>query len=127
MTDGAESAPLVVVMPDQIDVRNADQVHDRLSAAVVSGAGVPVVIADLSGTEFCDTAGAFCLLLIRHQAAARGGGLRLVMPPAALRRILVLLGVDHLLPAYSSVAEACSPPTGPQDPLPASLSRLPSG
>jgi anti-sigma B factor antagonist len=117
VTEEADSAPLVMVMPDEIDVRNADQVYDRLSAAVMSGAGAPVVIADLSGTEFCDTAGAFCLLMIRHQAAARGGGLRLVTPPPVLRRILVLLEVDHLLPVYTSVSEACGPPAGPQHPL----------
>jgi hypothetical protein len=46
------------------------------------------------------------------------GRLRLVIPPGALlRRMLGLLEVDHLLPVYSSIAEACDPPAGPRHPM----------
>jgi hypothetical protein len=56
--------------------------------------------------------------MVGSQAAARGGRLRLVIKPGSpLRQMLVLLGVDHLLPVYSTIGEACEPPTGPGHPL----------
>jgi anti-anti-sigma regulatory factor len=109
-------APAIVALPPTIDIFNAGQVHDRMCAAVDSGA--PVVIADLSATVFCDIAGADRLSLIASQAAARGSQVRLVIPQGSpLRQVLVLLGVDHLLPVYSSIREACQPATGPRHPL----------
>lgn len=109
-------APAIVALPPTIDIFNAGQVHDRVCAAVESGA--PVVIADLSATLFCDSAGADRLHLIVSQAAVRGSSVRLVIPPGSpLRQVLVLLGVDHLLPVYASVHEACQPATGPRHPL----------
>jgi anti-anti-sigma regulatory factor len=105
-----------MALPATIDVRNAGHVHDLLSAAVASGAAV--VIADLSATVFCDATGAHRLHMIGSQAAARGGRLRLVITPGSpLRQMLVLLGVDHLLPVYSTIGEACAPPTSRGHPL----------
>ena len=58
------------------------------------------------------------LVMIRDEAAAAGAQLRLVIPPGALmRRVLVLLGVDHLLPVYPSIPEASRQPAARQDPL----------
>jgi hypothetical protein len=34
-----------------------------------------------------------------------------------MRRMLQLLGVDHLLAVYSSIAEACEPLAGPRHPM----------
>ena len=110
------NAPVIMTLPASIDVTNADQVHDRLSAAITSGA--PLIIADLSATVFCDAAGADWLHMIGYQAAARSGRLGLVIPPGALmRRMLQLLGIDHLLAVYSSIAEACEPLAGPRHPM----------
>ena len=111
-----DSAPVVVALPAVISAANAALVHGRLSAALASGA--PVIIADLSATAVCGTAGVHRLLMISRQAAVRGAWLRLVIPPGAVtRRVLVLMGADHLLPVYSTIAEARTPPAGPQDPL----------
>jgi anti-anti-sigma regulatory factor len=105
------SAPVIMMLPATIDVTNADQVHDRLSAAIASAA--PLIIADLSATVFCDAAGADWLRMIGYHAAARSGRLRLVIPPGALmRRILELLSIGHLLTVYSSMTEACEPLAG---------------
>ena len=112
-----DGAPVIVTLPIALDVTNTVQVYNRLSTAVTSGA--PVIIADLSATVFCDAAGLYHLHMIGSQAAAAGGQLRLVIPPGSpLRQLRVLLDVDHLLPVYSSVEEACEPLTGPSHPLP---------
>jgi anti-anti-sigma regulatory factor len=108
-------APVIMTLPDTIEVTNADQVRERMSAAIASTA--PLIIADLSATVFCDAAGADWLRMIGYQAAARSGRLRLVIPHGALmRRILQPLGIDHLLAVYSSIAEACEPFAGPRHP-----------
>lgn len=106
-----------MTFPATIETSNAGQVADRLSAAI--GSAAPLIIADLSATVFCDAAGADWLHMIGYQAAARGGRLRLVIPPGApIRRMLELLGVDHLLPVYPTIMEACEPLAGPRHPLP---------
>jgi hypothetical protein len=48
-------APAVVMLPDEIDVSNAQRVFDQLSS--VFAAGATVVIADLTKTVFCDSTG----------------------------------------------------------------------
>ena len=110
------SAPVIIALPATIDVTNAWQVHNRLSAVIASGA--PLIIADLTATVFCDAAGSDWLHMIGYHTATRDGRLRLVIPPGALlRRMLELLGVDHLLPVYASIMDACDPPAGPQHPM----------
>ena len=112
-----DGEPVIVPLPIAIDVTNTVQVFNRLSAAVTSEA--PVIIADRSATVSCDAAGVYHLHAIGSSAAARGGRLRLVIPPGAPpRQMLVLLGVDHLLPVYSSTGEAREPLAGPRHPLP---------
>jgi anti-anti-sigma regulatory factor len=111
-----DGAPVIVILPATIDAANSIQVHDLLCAAVASGS--PLIIADLSATVFCDAAGAGWLRMIGYYTATRRGRLRLVIPPGApMRRTLELLDVDHLLPVYSSISEACDPPTGPRHPM----------
>ena len=110
------SAPVIMTLPAAIDVTNADQVHDHLSAVIASAA--PLIIADLSATVFCDAAGADWLRMIGYHTAARSGRLRLVIPPGALmRRMLTLLSIDHLLAVYASITEACEPPVSPANPV----------
>ena len=124
MTDQAakDIAPVIVGLPGEIDVANVGHVYDLLSAALDTG--TRVVVADLTGTEFCDAAGVRLLVMIRGQAAARDAQLRLVVVPGALlRRLLVLLRADHLLPVYATVQEASRPLALPAGTV--GLSRLP--
>lgn len=117
MAQYGASAPAVVALPAEIDMTNADQVYDCLDTAARSGA--PMVIADFAAPAFCDAAGVRRLLTLHARAAAHGVQLRLVIPPGGmLRRMLVLLEADHLLPVYASVREATVPwPPPKQDPL----------
>src|SRR5690242_19783522 len=113
----ATGAPVVVRLPAEIDMTNAAQVYDRLTAPAAAGA--PVVIADCTAMIFCDVAGVRRLLMCHASAAARGVQLRLVIAPGGLlRRLLELLGADSVLPVYSSVKEASVLPVPPaRDPL----------
>lgn len=112
----AGDAPVIVALPATIDMASVSVVRSRLAAAVILGA--PVIVADLTATSFCDTAGVRCLLAVRDEAAAAGRQLRLVLRPGSLaRRIMVLLEADHLLPVYSSVEEASELRAAARDPL----------
>ncbi len=88
---------VMVVLPDEIDLVNADSVGERLVVAVVPG--VAVVIADPTVTVFCDCAGVRSLLAGRRASAVHAE-LRLVVRARAVLRILELLGADQVLPVY---------------------------
>lgn len=102
------SPAIVVPLPTEIDLTTCEQVYDRLHAAFVSGAAV--VIADFTGTWFCDCGSLHRMVTVQQRAAAHGGRLRLVIPPGnPVRRVARLTGLDLRLNIYSSVPEAVAP------------------
>src|ERR1700729_3908287 len=102
----------VVIPPAEIDIPNADQVREDLLSVLNQGAAL--LIADLSKTTFCDSAGVAALARSFRQAEASGSEMRLVVGPLGVRRILTLTGIDRLLGIYPSVAAALavSPDSG---------------
>jgi anti-anti-sigma factor len=108
----AGEGPTTVTMPAEIDVMNADDVYEELFAALASGA--PVVVADLTATTFCDSAGLRRLVMICRHGANRGIAIRLaVSPRGSVRRVLQVTGLDRMLPVYPTLAEAADPPDPP--------------
>ena len=87
-----------VAMPAEIDVANADEIQRALVSAASLGA--PVLIVDMSGTTFCDSARVQAIIAAHKQAAAADTQLRLVAP--AVMRILTLVGVGQLVPPPDS-------------------------
>jgi anti-anti-sigma regulatory factor len=65
---------VIVPLPAEIDIANAEDVGQQLRAAFAPG--VTVVIADLGSTTFCDTSGARQLVLAHKRAARRGRAAR---------------------------------------------------
>jgi RNA polymerase sigma-70 factor, ECF subfamily len=102
---------VVIALPVEIDMANADRVGQQLGAALAPG--VATVIADMTATRFCDSSGLSMLVRAHGQAAANGTELRLVVASAAVLRTLTLVGLDRLLPIYPSLSQA----------LPGTLSR----
>jgi anti-sigma B factor antagonist len=101
----AQTMPVVVVLPVEIDVTNSQQVYDQLVAALAPG--VDVVIADMTSTSFCDSSGVHALVFAHEAAVTRGSQLRLaVAPDGSVRRVLQLIGVGRILSIHSSLAEA---------------------
>lgn len=96
--------PLIVPMPAEIDIANADDVWARLRAACAVGGAM--VIADLGSTVFCDCAGVRRLLLAHDVAVAADAELRLVLHTAAVLRVLKVLGDDRVLWIYPSLGAA---------------------
>ena len=99
------STPVMVALPAEIDLSNAEQVYDRLYTALASGAAV--VIADFTGTRFCDCACLNRLLRVHNQAGGHNAQLRRVIPPGApVREVVKLLGLDQQLPVYANIDAA---------------------
>jgi anti-anti-sigma factor len=102
----------VVSLPAEIDITNADQVREDLLSVLNRGAAL--LIADLSKTTFCDSAGVSALARSFRRAEASQSEMRLVVSTLAVQRVLALTGIDRLLDIYPSVAAslAASPDPG---------------
>jgi anti-sigma B factor antagonist len=94
----------VISLPVEIDLSNADQIREDLLTLVNRGAATLVV--DMGGTTFCDSAGVNALVRALKRATANGTGMRLAVSTHAVRRVLDITGVDHLIDIYPSVAAA---------------------
>ena len=105
--DPAQVQPVVVTLPAEIDIANADAVGEQLAAAL--GPGVTVVVADMTATTFCDSRGVRMLVLAQRQAVANGAELRLLLPNPRVMRVWRILGLEMVLPVYQSLEEALAP------------------
>ncbi len=98
----------VVTLPAEIDVTNADAIREDLLAVLNRGA--VLLVADLSKTTFCDSAGVSALVRTFRRAAASASGMRLVVSTPAVQRVLSITGVDRLLDIFPSVAASLAGP-----------------
>jgi anti-sigma B factor antagonist len=98
----------VMALPVEVDISNAELVRQDLLSVVAQGASL--VIADMTATTFCDSAGLTVLVRVLRQATARGSGLRLAASAPAVIRVLALTGVDKLIEVYPSVVAALADP-----------------
>ena len=100
----------VVTLPGEIDVNNADLVREDLLSVLNQGA--LLLVADLSKTTFCDSAGVSALVHTFRRATATAGSMRLVVATPAVQRVLAITGVDRLVEVFPSVAASLA---GPKD------------
>jgi len=99
----AQAAPTVVTLPEEIDMSNHRQAGEQLTAAL---RGNPVVIADLSQTIFCDSAGIRVLCRAHQEAISRGTELRFIIAQPGVLRVLQISGADQILPIYPTLQSA---------------------
>ena len=111
----SQARVVVVTLPTEIDISNAGRIGEELCAAFAPG--VTAVIADMTGTRFCDSSGISMLVVAHQKAVTSDAELRLVAVSSAVLRALTLVRIDHLLPVYPSLADALlpgpPPTTGP--------------
>jgi anti-sigma B factor antagonist len=104
MTGGTAGEPVIVTLPQEVDLSSSGSVWDDLFA-VLNSPGL--VIADLSGTIFCDSTGMRMLVVARNRAEFSGATLRIVVRPGgAVARSLAVVGFDRVLPIYYSLRDA---------------------
>jgi anti-sigma B factor antagonist len=98
--------PVIVRLPAEIDMANAQDVGERLCSAFTPG--VSVVIADLTSTVFCDSAGLRQFVMAHNYAGAHDAQVRFAIPHPSTLRVLKLTGFDQLLSIYPSLGAAVS-------------------
>jgi len=97
-------------LPDEIDLANADWVRAQLAGACVAGA---IVVADMTGTTFCDSLGTQALLTAARHARDLHCELRIASSADTVLRVWQILGADRLLEIYPTVAAAADAPARP--------------
>ena len=88
----------MVHLPGEIDMANAARVSEELNAAF--GPGVGIVIADMSGTRFCDSSCIHALVMANQWAQASNTQFRVVAGPGEVRRVLEIMRLDTVLAIY---------------------------
>ena len=104
----------VVTLPTEIDIINADQIREDLLSVLNRGADL--LVADLSQTTFCDSAGVSALARTLRRAEASQTEMRLAVAASPVRRVLALIGLDHLLDVYPTVTAALADLQNSADP-----------
>ncbi|HEY7325359.1 MAG TPA: STAS domain-containing protein [Streptosporangiaceae bacterium] len=94
----------VVTTPEEVDISNAGLLREALVSATVSGQ--PVIVVDMSATEFCDSTGLNVLVRALGLAEQAGAELRLVMGGTGLRRVLTVTGVAGMFRTYETLGQA---------------------
>jgi phosphoserine phosphatase RsbU/P len=98
----------VVTMPAETDMTNANGVSDLLAA--VAGQSPQVITADMTATQFCDSAGVRALVRAHKIAAAADSELRLALGDSPAARIIQLIGLDQIVPLYRDVQQSLTTP-----------------
>jgi anti-sigma B factor antagonist len=94
----------VAALAAEIDATNADEVRELLLTAVNQGA--TVLIADMSRTTFCDSAGMTSVVRAYRRANESGTKFRLVADSPSVLRVLEITGIDRLIETYQTLDEA---------------------
>jgi anti-sigma B factor antagonist len=108
VADPHQLPAVVIALPAEIDMANADRAGQQLGSAIAPG--VRTVIADMMATRFCDSSGINMLVRAHNQAAANRTELRLAVASRAVLRALTLAGLDQLLAIYPSLSQALAAP-----------------
>jgi len=95
----------VVAAPIEVDATTAEQLRAVLLEA--ASHGHTTVVADMTGTLFCDSSGLSVLIRAHKRALEGGGELRLVIPPGgAVSGIFTLTSLYRFIPRFASLGEA---------------------
>jgi anti-sigma B factor antagonist len=111
----------VVTAPEEIDITNAASLRAALLEAAARGRGA--MVADMSRTQFCDSAGLSVLVRAHKRAQAEGGELLLVVPATSVLRIFAITGIDRMIPNFSSLEDALAARLRPAE-LPAAAQAM---
>jgi anti-sigma B factor antagonist len=101
---GVVDGVAVVTAPEEIDITNAPDLRAALLEAAAQGNST--LVADLSGTQFCDSSGLHTLLAAHKRAQAEGSELLVVMTSPPVLRAFELTGIDHMIRNFTSLDQA---------------------
>lgn len=94
----------VVTAPEEIDITNAPALEAALLEAAAHGPGT--LVADMSRTVFCASAGVHALVRVHQKARAEYGELLLVVHATTVLRVFAIIGIDRLIPNFPRLEDA---------------------
>ena len=94
---------LVVAVPEEVDIANADGLAAALDAAADDGHSR--FVADMTRTRFCDSSGVSALVVAQRHALQEDSQLVLAVSPVVLR-LLTLTGLDGVIPHFATLEDA---------------------
>lgn len=94
----------VVRLCAEIDLTVADELREALLS--VLNQGVLALVADMTATTFCDSAGISALIRAARRAAANGAVMRVAGVAPSVLRVFTLVGIDRMIDIYPSVDAA---------------------
>jgi anti-sigma B factor antagonist len=98
--------PVIVRLPAEIDIANAEDVGEQLHSAFTPG--ITLVIADLTATIFCDSSGLRQLVMAHRRAKACHAEVRFAISHREVLGVLEVTELDCLLSVYPSLYAAVS-------------------
>jgi anti-sigma B factor antagonist len=96
----------IVHLAGEVDVSTVDALERCLREAVAAAAPPAPIVVDCAGVLFLGSCGLGVLLSVHRMADAQGTPLRIAAPPRAVRRPILLTGVDRALPMHDTVDDA---------------------
>ena len=98
----------LVSISGEVDLSNARPLLDAVAAAVPDDAAL--LVLDLAATTYLDSAGIAALFRLAERLRIRRQDLRLVVPPdSAIRAVLRLTHLDHVIQVDDTPPEAPAP------------------
>lgn len=94
----------LVAISGELDISNSAELRRRVEAAFEGGR--KCLVLDLGGLTYMDSSGLAALIYAHQLAAARGGGMAVVVASPSVRRTLEVRGLDGLLTIAASREEA---------------------
>jgi anti-anti-sigma factor len=103
---GADDGDVVVArLGGEVDLSNASEVGEELTAAVPNSA--LGLVLDLTATEYLDSSGVHLMFELAERLRRRQQQLRIVVPAGApIRRVLRIVELGDSVPVLASVDEA---------------------
>ncbi|MFC4504795.1 MULTISPECIES: STAS domain-containing protein [Streptomyces] len=100
--------PAVAEISEEIDLASAAWLREMLVVAIRRHG--PAIGADLRGVTFLDRSGVSMLLATARRARLEGGRMWVIRPSAQAWRLIMLLGLQDVLPRNDEQAEAVTVP-----------------
>lgn len=98
---------LIVMVTGEIDHHNASTLRRKTENALSEWNGKHIIY-DFENVTFMDSSGIGVLIGRYKQLQALGGKIALVCTHDNIRKIISLSGLNKLIPAYDTIAEALS-------------------
>ncbi len=94
----------MVELRGEVDLHTSTDLRRRITQLLAEG--WTRIVVDLSGVEFMDSTGLGVLVGALRRLRDQEGSLALVGPREPVRRVLMVTGLDRVLPTYASLEEA---------------------